>query len=200
MVKLILFDFIHHFTHGIQGAAALLREFFQPLCLRQRWRCLCIVHCFQKFFLFRRFQIGKLYCRIEGDFLLIHHIQNFGNQVCKANIAKNLIFTCAKFFRHFLARQFSKIISKLGIVFFRWPSCLMLHCLQLHLVGKRSLAGKDIFPLQVTVHHENDCRIIVHFINDDRHCLQSCQLRRMKSAVSRKNFKSAFRVRPNNQR
>ena len=26
----------------------------------------------------------------------IHHIQNFGNQVCKANIAKNLIFTCAK--------------------------------------------------------------------------------------------------------
>ena len=64
---------------GIQGAAALLRELFQPLCLRQGWRCLCIVHSLQKFFLFRWLQIRQLYRRIEGDFLLIHHIQNFAN-------------------------------------------------------------------------------------------------------------------------
>ena len=97
MVKLILFDFIHYFTHGIQGAAALLRELFQPLRLRQGWRCLCIVHCLQKFFLFRRFQIRQLYRRIEGDFLLIHHIQNFWNQVGKADIAMNLITAIASF-------------------------------------------------------------------------------------------------------
>ena len=59
---------------------------------------------------------------------------------------------------------------------------------------------EDIFPLQVAVHHKDDCRIIIHFLNDDRHCLQTCQLRRMKSAVSRKDFVSAFRVRSDNQR
>ena len=96
MVKLILFDFIHHFTHGIQGTAALLRELFQPLCLRQGWRCLCIVHCLQKFLLFRWFQIRQLYRRIEGDFLLIHHVQNFRNQIGKADKPLNLssAFTC----------------------------------------------------------------------------------------------------------
>ena len=71
---------------------------------------------------------------------------------------------------------------------------------ELHLVGKRSLTGKDIFPLQVAVHHKDDCRIIIHFLNDDRHCLQTCQLCCMKPTVSRKNFKSAFRVRSDNQR
>ena len=33
----------------------------------------------------------------------------------------------------------------------------MLHRLQLHLVGKRSLTGKDIFPLQIAVHHKEMC-------------------------------------------
>ena len=196
MVKLILFYFIHHFTHGIQGAVALLRELFQSLCLRQGWGCLCIVHCLQKFFLFGRFQVRQLYRRIKGDFLLIDHVQNFRNQVGKADIAFNRILTHSNSFTNNLRRQLRCKLLRSQI----FSLTLMFHRLQLHLVGKRSLAGKDIFPLQVAVHHKDDCRIIVHFLDDDRHCLQTCQLRCMKPAVSRKDFKSAFRVRPYNQR
>lgn len=51
------------------------------------------VNCLQKFFLFGRFQVRQLYRRIKGDFLLIHHVQNFWNQVGKADKTLNLRFT-----------------------------------------------------------------------------------------------------------
>ena len=40
-------------------------------------------------------QIGQLHSGIEGNFLFVHHVQQFGNEVCQADIASNSIATYA---------------------------------------------------------------------------------------------------------
>ncbi|MFQ8962220.1 hypothetical protein [Sellimonas intestinalis] len=39
------------------------------------------------------FEEGQLIGRVEGDFLLIHHVQQFGNQLGEADVTLNLSLT-----------------------------------------------------------------------------------------------------------
>ena len=58
---------------------ALLAVLFQPLGLGERRRGLFAVHRVQKLRLFLFFEERQLIGRVEGDFLLVHHVQQFGN-------------------------------------------------------------------------------------------------------------------------
>ena len=53
---------------------------------------MCIVHGFQKLFLFFGLQKGQLHRRIEGNLFLIHHIQQFRDQFGQTDEAPNRIF------------------------------------------------------------------------------------------------------------
>ena len=53
---------------------------------------------------FLRFQVGELHCRIEGNFLLIHHIPDFGNQFGEADKSPHSIFTYPRIFSYTLNR------------------------------------------------------------------------------------------------
>ena len=65
----------------------LLTEFLEPLCLGERGGGLFAVHRVQELHLFLFFEEGQLVGRIKGDFLFIHHIQQFRNQLRQADIS-----------------------------------------------------------------------------------------------------------------
>ena len=79
---------------------ALLAVFFQPLGLGERRRGLFTVHRVQQIHLFLFFEEGQLVGRIEGDFLLVHHFQQFGDQLGEADVTLNLSATVTSFFTY----------------------------------------------------------------------------------------------------
>ena len=86
------------------------------------------------------FEEGQLISRIEGDFLFIHHIQQFGNQLRQADIALHLVFTlqpaCSA---NKLNGLFTQLRPNLGTKLNpAFP--LVFHSLQLHLVCKGPLS------------------------------------------------------------
>ena len=76
----------------------LLTVFFEPLGLRKRRGSLFAVHRVQQVYLFLLFEKGQLISRVEGDFLFIHHIQQFGNQLGQTDKSLNLILTLSNLF------------------------------------------------------------------------------------------------------
>ena len=57
----------------------LLTELLEPLGLGKRRGSLFTVHGIQQVYLFFLFEKGQLIGRVQGNFLLIDHIQQFGN-------------------------------------------------------------------------------------------------------------------------
>jgi len=72
---------------------SLLAVFLESLSLGERGGSLFAVHRVQQIPLFFFFEKGQLISRIEGDFLFIDHIQQFGNQLRQADIALHLVPT-----------------------------------------------------------------------------------------------------------
>ena len=115
----------HDDPHHVEGQVALLAVFFQPLGLGERRRSLLAVHCVQQIHLFLFFEERQLIGGVEGDFLLIHHVQQFGDQLGEADITKNLVFTLADLFSQYLARLLPKIVPNLGTIFFGRSASLL---------------------------------------------------------------------------
>ena len=68
-----------------------LAQFLDALGLGKGGRVLGILHSLQKIPLFGSRQIGQLHSGIEGDFLLVYQVQQFGDEVGQADIALNLL-------------------------------------------------------------------------------------------------------------
>lgn len=96
---------MNYAAHIIQRAAALLTFLFHALGLRKRWRGLRVVHGGKETLLFLGLQIGQLHSGVKGNFLFIHHVQNFGNEIGQADIAADGFPTHASVFAHFLRSQ-----------------------------------------------------------------------------------------------
>ena len=174
---------------------ALLAVLFQPLGLRERRRGLFAVHRVQQIPLFLFLEKGQLIGRIEGDFLLIHHVQHLGNQLGQADVTKNLVFTLANLFSQYLARLLPKIVPKLGTIFFRRSASLSLHGLQLHLISKSPLTGEQAFPLQIAVNHDNGGLVIVQIPDNNRHGILASQFAGPVPPVPGDQLIAAVRVR-----
>ena len=69
---------------------SLLAVFLEPLGLGERGGSLFAVHRVQQVPLFLFFEERQLISRIEGDFLFIYHIQQFGDKLRQADIALHL--------------------------------------------------------------------------------------------------------------
>ena len=72
---------------------ALLTVLFQPLGLGEGGGGLLAVHRVQQVHLFLFFEEGQLIGRVEGNFLLVHHVQQFGDQLSQADKSFDLRFT-----------------------------------------------------------------------------------------------------------
>ena len=179
---------------------ALLAVFFQPLGLGERRRSLLAVHCVQQIHLFLFFEERQLIGGVEGDFLLIHHVQQFGDQLGEADITKNLVFTLADLFSQYLARLLPKIVPNLGTIFFGRSASLSLHSFQLHLVGKSPFTGEQAFPLQIAVNHDDGGLVIVQIPHNDRHGFLARQLTGPVTPVPCHQLIAAVRVRSGNGR
>ena len=69
---------------------------------------------------------------------------------------------------------------------------------QAHTVGPGPFTGKDIFSLNITIHHFNDGFLVAHTPDNGGHIWQLCQLAPTVAAVARDNLIAALRVRPDN--
>ena len=65
----------HNGAHHVDGQLSLLTEPLEALRLRKRRRLLFAFHCIKKLRLLLLFEIRQLNSRIEGDLLVIDHIQ-----------------------------------------------------------------------------------------------------------------------------
>src|SRR5699024_7429093 len=79
-VHLGLLFFPHDVEDGVVGALALLAQFFDALSLGEGRCVLGILHGLQKIPLFGSRQIGQLHSGIEGYFLLVNQVQQFGDE------------------------------------------------------------------------------------------------------------------------
>ena len=89
----LLFAFLflpQNSPHHVGGQAPLLAELLQALGLGEGWRGLFAGHHIQELFLFLSREEGQLIGRIQGDFLLVHHIQQGGDQLGEADVTHNL--------------------------------------------------------------------------------------------------------------
>ena len=97
------------------GQMPLLAVFLEPLGLGERRGSLFAVHRVQQVPLFLFFEERQLIGRVEGDFLFIYHIQQFGDKLRQTDIAENLIFTLADLFSQKLAGLLSsRLVPNLG--------------------------------------------------------------------------------------
>ena len=95
-----------------------LAVLFQPLGLGEGGGGLLAVHRVQKLCLFLFFEERQLIGRVEGDFLLIHHVQQFGDELSEADVAGNLVTALAYLFRQNLSGFLAvKIPPNLGGIF-----------------------------------------------------------------------------------
>ena len=76
---------------------------------------------------------------------------------------------------------------------------LVLQSLQFHLVGFGSLAGQDVLPLEVGVHHHDNGGVIVQFPDNDRDGIQSRQFRGMMAPVAGDDLIPAVWVRAHDE-
>ena len=97
---------------------SLLAELFQPLGLGEGGGGLLAVHRVQQVHLFLFFEEGQLIGRVEGNFLLVHHVQQFGDQLGEADVTGNLVTALAYLFRQNLSGFLAvKIPPNLGGIF-----------------------------------------------------------------------------------
>ena len=76
----------------------------------------------------------------------------------------------------------------------------MLHRFQLHLVGKGPLARQDIFSLQIGIHHQHRCRIIIHLPDKHRDFGKTCGQCRVRPPMAGDDLKGSILQRSCNQR
>ena len=69
-----------------------------------------------------------------------------------------------------------------------------------HLVGIGTLAGKDVLPLQIAVHHHNDGGIVIHFPDDAGDSLYAGDFRCVVPAMAGDNLITPIGVWPHQQR
>ena len=75
----------------------------------------------------------------------------------------------------------------------------MLQSLQFHLVGFCPLAGQDVLPLEVGVHHHDDGGVIVQFPDNDGDGVQPCQFCGVVAAVAGDDLIPAVLVRAHDE-
>ena len=85
----VFLSLIHIFPHngkgGFIGELSFLRQLFHSLRLRQGRCVLGLVHGLQKIPLLSLVQIGQFHSGIEGDFLFIYKVEQFGNEIRQAD-------------------------------------------------------------------------------------------------------------------
>ena len=158
-----------------------------------------VVHCFQKIPLLAFVQIGQLHSGIEGDFLFVHHVQQFRDEVGQADKTLDLLITFACSFSNNLCTAFPEIIwDNLSHIF--GSSNSSLDCFQLHLVSESPFAGQDVLTLEIAVHHEQNCGIIIHLTDNNRQGVQPSKLCSVLTAVPGDDLVATFRAWAGNQR
>ena len=78
----------------------LLAVLFEPLGLGEGGGGLFTVHCIQQVYLFLFFEERQLIGWIKGDFLLVYHVQQFGNQLGEADITLDLSLAFSRLIRN----------------------------------------------------------------------------------------------------
>ena len=79
LVQIAFLFLAHNRPHYIYGQMPLLTEFLEPLGLGKGGGGLFAVHRVQKLCLFFFFEKGQLIGRVQGNFLFVHHVQQFGD-------------------------------------------------------------------------------------------------------------------------
>ena len=120
--------------------------------------------------LFVGLEIRQLYGRVKGNFSVIHHVQQFGNEFRETDEALDLVATIGRGFSDYINCTFSdRIVTKLVTIFLGWPPGLPFQGFQLHPISKSPLAGEQAFTLYVAVNHDDCRRIVVKVAHDDGH-------------------------------
>ena len=81
---------------------ALLTVLFQPLGLGEGGCGLLAVHRVQQVHLFLFFEERQLIGRVEGNFLLVHHVQQFGDEFGETDVTLNLSAADTSFFTNYI--------------------------------------------------------------------------------------------------
>ncbi len=97
LIRLLL---AHHIVNVLSAENTLLRHFLEANRLCVGRGAVVHGHGVEQGFLIRRFQIGKLHGGVEGDFSIVYHRKQFGNQVCQADITVDLVAAVTVFFRN----------------------------------------------------------------------------------------------------
>ncbi len=184
-IDLRLFFLRHDAQHGVLIQLPGLTEFFHPLGLGQRWSSLFTVDRLHQKRLFIWFKSRDLIGGGHGDFPIVHHLLKFRDQLCECDVIADSIAAYTHLRTNLIIateirRNFRRIFSML----YCGPSGPPLDSIQFHLIGFSPLAGKNIFPLEVTVHHENNSGVPVQIPDNYRHGVQSCQFAGVFAPVS----------------
>ena len=165
---LIALDFGHELHHCTAREPLLLAHASQPLSLGQRRRHLVAVHHGEERFLLGRLQIRQLYRRSQGNPSVIHHLEDFGDQVREADITLDLRCAVAGLFTYDLRGSHPlKIGTNLVQIF--GATCFTVKSLHFHLVREGFLRRQNVLSLQVAVHHSNDGLLVGQLADNHRH-------------------------------
>ena len=131
-------------------------------------------------------EIRQLYGRVKGNFSVIHHVQQFGNEFRETDEALDLVATIGRGFSDYINCTFSdRIVTKLVTIFLGWPPGLPFQGFQLHPISKSPLAGEQAFTLYVAVNHDDCRRIVVKVADNNGHGFKPCQFTSALASVSR---------------
>ena len=144
-------------------------------------------------------QIGQFHSGIECNFLFVYHVQQFRDKAGQADKTLDLLITFACSFSNNLCTAFPEIMwDNLSHIF--WSSNSSFDCFQLHFVGESPLAGQDVLTLEIAIHHEQNCGIIIHVADNDRQGVQSSKLCSVLTAVPGDDLIATLRAWAGDQR
>ncbi len=182
--------------HGVLVQFSVPAQLLHPLYLGHGGRRLFAVDGLHKQFLFVFGEIRDLIGGGEGDFLLVHHPQERGNEIVQLDgVSDRIAADAALRPDQVVAPELRRIVRRsevraLPLPFDRFQTELVRFC---------PFAREDFFPLRVGVHHLNDGFVVVQLPDDAGHFVKPGEFAGVFAAVSGDDFISAVSG-PDNRR